>query len=78
MGQQDRAGLEDELGEKYNVCWFPFLANSWAKMNSNTEGQVKFLVEETVRRSYLNAVLLRLSGARSEDAQPIVYLGFCV
>ncbi len=32
-------------GVKYNVCRFLFLANSRTKMNPDTEGQVKFLVE---------------------------------
>jgi dihydrolipoamide dehydrogenase len=35
---------------KYKVGRFPFLANSRAKTNLDTEGQVKFLVEEETDR----------------------------
>jgi dihydrolipoamide dehydrogenase len=37
-------------GVKYKVGRFPFLANSRAKTNLDTEGQVKFLVEEETDR----------------------------
>jgi dihydrolipoamide dehydrogenase len=36
-------------GVKHYICRFAFLANSRAKTNSDTEGQVKFSVEETDR-----------------------------
>jgi dihydrolipoamide dehydrogenase len=34
-------------GVKSNICQFAFLANSQAKTNSDIEGQVMFLFEET-------------------------------
>jgi hypothetical protein len=37
-------------GVRYKVGRFPFLANSRAKTNMDTEGQVKFLVEEETDR----------------------------
>jgi dihydrolipoamide dehydrogenase len=37
-------------GVKYKVGRFPFLANSRAKTNLDTEGQVKFIVEEETDR----------------------------
>ena len=37
-------------GVRYRVGRFPFLANSRAKTNLDTEGQVKFLVEEETDR----------------------------
>jgi dihydrolipoamide dehydrogenase len=37
-------------GVRYKVGRFPFLANSRAKTNLDTEGQVKFLVEEETDR----------------------------
>ncbi len=37
-------------GVKYKVGRFPFLANSLAKTNLDTEGQVKFLLVEDERR----------------------------
>ena len=37
-------------GVQYNVGRFPFLANSRAKTNLDTEGQVKFLVEKETDR----------------------------
>jgi dihydrolipoamide dehydrogenase len=34
---------------RYNVGQFSFFANSWATTNLDSDGQVKFLVEETNR-----------------------------
>ena len=45
--------MEQDLkqeGVQYNVGRFPFVANSRAKTNLDTEGQVKFLVEKETDR----------------------------
>ena len=45
--------MEQDLkqeGVQYNVGRFPFVANSRAKTNLDTEGQVKFFVEKETDR----------------------------
>ncbi len=49
MGRQDEQKLKKD-GVQYKVGRFPFLANSRAKTNLDTEGQVKFLVEAETDR----------------------------
>jgi dihydrolipoamide dehydrogenase len=62
-------------GVKYKVGRFPFLANSRAKTNLDTEGQVKFLVEEETDR-ILGVHIIGASLKRPFDCRVINSPGF--
>ena len=69
-------------GVRYRVGRFPFLANSRAKTNLDTEGQVKFLVEEETDRilgvhiiGASTPIFLASVFGREAELSPVLSLG---
>jgi pyruvate/2-oxoglutarate dehydrogenase complex dihydrolipoamide dehydrogenase (E3) component len=60
-------------GVKYKVGRFPFLANSRAKTNLDTEGQVKFLVEEETDRILGVHIIGASSKLPFDGRAPVLY-----